>query len=56
MARHRFEEGDDRDKWGGPALLKAWRPPSHTHAQPDDRVAAMEQTGEHDFSSAEWNA
>lgn len=48
MARHRFDEGDDQAKWGGPALLKFRQPALVTHEQREERVAT-EQTSQHEL-------
>jgi hypothetical protein len=49
MARHRFDEGDEAVKWGGPALLKLWRPMSAKHEQPEDPVPLTGQNTEHEL-------
>lgn len=51
MARHRLDEGDETVKWGGPALLRRWRPTAVTHEQQHEERFTVTGTvnAEHDL-------
>ncbi|WP_156960404.1 hypothetical protein [Amycolatopsis taiwanensis] len=42
MARHRFDEVDDRFKWGGPELLRRWGHVPSTHGREDEDMTVLE--------------
>jgi hypothetical protein len=46
MAKHRFDEVDNRFKWGGPALLETWSHAPGTHGRDHEDVTVPEPSAE----------